>query len=140
VARPAGIRIVVLVAVLLVPACHRRTPQQERVSLCGDLGSLRATVTFLRAPDAAARVGEVRGDLDKIDPTVNRVHRSGVVDDALGQQLVDAQRMYHDRLNGVGDDDRFATVADAADGEALWGAYEAVSEQLGCGASLGAGG
>jgi len=125
-----------VVLALAASACHTATPQEERASLCADLVALRATIAFLRDPAPGARVGEVRGDLDKLDPTVTKAHTSDLVDDAIGQQLFDAQKDYRSLLNGIGDDDRFSTVGAGGQGEDLWGAYEAVSEQLGCGESL----
>jgi hypothetical protein len=129
-----------LAITLTTSACHTETLQEQRASLCTDLGSLRATFAFLRDPPPAARVGEVRGDLDKLDPTITRTLGSDVADAALAQQLSDAQEAYRTLLHGIGDDDRFSTLPAGGEGEDLWGAYASLAEQLGCGASLVAGG
>lgn len=141
---PAPVRTAVAVLAIAVLAlavgCHAETPQQERVSLCTDLVALHVTVVFLRDPPSGALVGEVRGDLDKLDPTVQRAQGSDVADDAIAEQLADAQEAYRTLLGGIGDDDRFSTVVTGSEGEDLWGAYQALTEQLGCGDSLVAGG
>ena len=138
---PPARPVVAMVALALAAsACHTATPKEQRVSLCAELVALHATIAFLRDPAPGARVGQVRGDLDKLDPTIAKAHTSDVVDDAIGQQLFDAQKDYRSLLDGVGDDDRFSTVGAGGEGEALWGAYEAVTEQLGCGESLASAG
>lgn len=129
--------VVAMVALALAAtACHTATPEEQRASLCAQLVALHATIAFLRDPAPGARVGQVRGDLDKLDPTITQAHTSDVVDDAIGQQLFDAQKDYRSLLSGIGDDDRFSTVGAGGQGEDLWGAYAAVTEQLGCGESL----
>jgi hypothetical protein len=138
-ARPVltpGRGVVVLLTVALVAtACHRETEQERAAALCHDLLALRATVAFLAAPDAEASVGEVRSGLDKLDPTFAHIPES------VGGGLFDARDAYRDLVNGVGDDDRFSSIAgDAAVSRTLGVAYGSVLTRLACGASLDAGG
>jgi hypothetical protein len=133
----ATARIAALAAILAVaPACQR-SEASEAASICGDLINLRATVGSLEAPTADATVGEVRGDLAKLDSTVGAVSGSDAVPDAIGDALEDARDDYRDVFDGVGDDDPFASYAAATSAPArrLGDAYDAAVSALACGRS-----
>jgi hypothetical protein len=133
----ATARIAALVAILAVaPACQR-SEASEAASICGDLVNLRATVVFLEAPSPDATVGEVRGDLAKLDSTVGAVSGSEAVPDAIGDALEDARDDYRDVFDGVGDDDPFASYAagTSAPARRLGDAYDAAVSALACGRS-----
>jgi hypothetical protein len=130
-------RIAALAAILaVVPACQR-SDVGETVALCTDLTNLRATVSELEAPGPNVTVGEVRGDIDKLASTVGTVGGSTAIPDALGDELEDARDAYLDVFDGIGDDDRFSSVATEASAPArrLGGAYDAVVAALACGRS-----
>jgi hypothetical protein len=131
----ATARIAALAAILVVaPACQR-SEASEATSICGDLTNLRATVAHLEAPSGDATVGEVRGDIEKLDSTVGAVTGSSAVPDAVGKSLEDARDDYRDVFDGVGDDDPFSSYASQAADPArrLGTAYDEVVSVLGCG-------
>ena len=131
-------RVVALAATLaLVATGCQRSEARETTSICGDLTNLRATVTFLEAPTPGSTVGEVRGDIEKLDSTIGEVGASSAVPDAVGDEIGDARDAYRDVFDGVGDDDPFSTYArDAAEPASRLGtAYDSVVAVLGCGAS-----
>ena len=121
-------------AVALTATGCNGSDQAQAASLCQDLRNLRATVSFLEAPSGDARVGEVRGDIEKLGSTIGAIAGSNAVPDTIGQALSDARDDYGDLLHGVGDDDRFSGVAAqaAAPARRLGGAYDAVVQYLGC--------
>jgi hypothetical protein len=129
------LRVAALIVVLGLTAtgCNGSDDAQA-ASLCQDLRNLRATVTFLESPSAGARVGEIRGDIEKLTSTVGAVDGSDAVPDALGEALSDARDDYGDILDGIGDDDPFSEVAAeaAAPARRLGGAYDAVVQHLAC--------
>jgi hypothetical protein len=129
---PRAAAVIVLLA-LSATACNG-SGQTGTASICDDLRNLRATVSFLEAPSAGASVGEVRGDIEKLTSTVSAVEGSDAVPDPMGEAFSAARDDYRDLLDGVGDDDRFSTVAAevAAPARRLAGAYDAVVEQLTC--------
>jgi len=131
-------RIAALAAILaLVATGCRRSEASETSSTCSDLMNLQATVAYLEAPPSTTTVGEVRGDIAKLDSTVGAVAGSSAVPEALGKELGDARDAYRDIFNGVGDDDSFATYAhDAATpAQRLGAAYDSVVAVLACGRS-----
>ncbi|MDP9301589.1 MAG: hypothetical protein M3P43_11970 [Actinomycetota bacterium] len=129
------LRVAALIVVLALTAtgCNG-SDQAQAASLCGDLRNLRATVSFLESPSAGARVGEVRGDIEKLTSTVGAVDGSDAVPGAMGEALSEARDDYRDLLDGVGDDDPFSELAAeaAAPARRLGGAYDAVMQHLGC--------
>lgn len=124
-------------AIVLWTACGRSSAE-ARTELCQDLTNLQATVELLTEPPAGSTVGEVRGALDKLDPTWQAVHDDRDVPDDEDQALLDAQETFHDALEGIGDDDPFAPHAaqTAATAQALSQAYDAVRARLACPVSL----
>jgi len=128
-------RVVALVAVvaLTATACDR-SDQAQSASLCRDLRNLRATVSFLEAPSAGASVGEVRGDIEKLNSTVAAIDGSDAVPNAMGKAISDARDDYLGLLDGIGDDDPFSGVAAeaAAPARRLGGAYDMVVQHLAC--------
>jgi hypothetical protein len=134
----ATARIAALAAILAVAASAcQRSEASEAGSICGDLMNLRATVAILESPPATATVGEVRGDLEKLDSTVGAVGGSSVVPESVGDGLEEARDAYRDVFDGIGDDDPFSSVADeaAAPARRLGAAYDLVVSILGCGGS-----
>jgi hypothetical protein len=99
--------------------------------------NLRATVAFLESPPATATVGEVRGDIEKLDSTIGAVGGSSFVPETTSKQLEDARDDYRDVFDGIGDDDPFSSVADQTVEPArrLGSAYDTVVATLACGRS-----
>ncbi|MEP6758608.1 MAG: hypothetical protein ABJB55_05385 [Actinomycetota bacterium] len=106
--------------------------------LCQDLTNLAATVAFLAAPPPSATVGEVRGALDKLDPTWQAVHDHPDIPDDEDDALLTAQQDYRDAIEGIGDDDAFApyVAATAGIGQGLERSYGGVRVRLVCQANL----
>jgi len=131
-------RIVALAATLAfaLTACQP-SEASEASAICGDLANLRATVAFLEAPPPTSTVGEVRGDIAKLDSTIGEAQASNAVPDAIGKELGDARDAYRDVFDGVGDDDPFSTYAREAAEPArrLGTAFDSVVAVLGCGGS-----
>jgi hypothetical protein len=134
--RPARGVVVLLTVAVTATACNRETQQQRDAALCHDLLALRATVAFLAAPYPGASVGEVRSGLDKLDATFAHPPED------VFHDLLEARDAYRALVNGVGDDDRFSSIAagDAGIPGTLGTAYDDILARLACGASLGAGG
>jgi hypothetical protein len=135
---PSTARIAALTAILAVGASACQRPEaSETASICGDLTNLRATLMFLESPDASATVGDVRGDIAKLDSTVGAIDASAAVPEAVGNELRDARDEYQDVFAGIGDDDPFSSVAAqaAAPARRLGTAYDAAAVALGCGRS-----
>ena len=129
-----------VVTCLVLTACGRFSAA-DNTEICQDLVNLQATVEFLAAPDPSANVGEVRGALDKLDPTFQAVHNDEDVPDAEDNALLDAQQAYRDQIAGMGDDTPFAPTmqATASIGQALLQDYEVVRQRLACPADLAPG-
>jgi hypothetical protein len=122
-----------VLACVALAACGRSSAA-DHTEVCQDLVNLQATVQFLAAPDPSATVGEVRGALDKLDPTFQSVHDDDAVTDDQDDALLDAQDDYRDAIADLGDDTPFGPTraATAATGQALLHDYEAVRQQLAC--------
>ena len=122
-----------VLACVLCAACGRSSAA-DNAEICQDLVNLQATVDFLAAPGSATTVGEVRGALDKLDPTLQAVHDDGAVPDAEDDALLDAQDAYRDQIDNLGDDTPFAPIAatTASIAQGLLHSYEAVRQQLAC--------
>jgi hypothetical protein len=134
----ATARIAAFAAILAVAATACRTsPSSQLASICSDLLNLRATAAFLESPPAAATVGEVRGDIEKLDSTIGAIGGSSVVPDSIATQLEDARDDYRDVFDGIGDDDPFSSVASesAEPARRLGAAYDAAVAALACGPS-----
>ena len=129
-----------VVAALVLGACGRSSAA-DSTALCQDLVNLQATVEFLAAPDPSANVGEVRGSLDKLDPTFQAVHDDNDVPDSEDDALLDAQQAYRDQIADLGDDTPFAPTIPATSsiGQALLHDYEVVRQRLACPATLAPG-
>jgi hypothetical protein len=124
-------------ACLVLAACGRASAA-DHTELCQDLVNLQATVQFLGAPDPSTTVGEVRGALDKLDPTFQAVHDDDAVPDDEDDALLDAQQAYRDLIADLGDDTPFGPTLPAAAsiGQALVHDYELVRQRLACPADL----
>jgi hypothetical protein len=134
----ATARIAAFAAILAVAATACRTSSSSQAaSICSDLLNLRATVAFLESPPSTATVGEVRGDIEKLDSTIGAIGASSAVPDAVATQLEDARDDYRDVFDGIGDDDPFSSVAGASAGPAarLGAGYDAAVDALACGRS-----
>jgi hypothetical protein len=127
-----------LVVACVVLASCGRSSAADHTELCQDLVNLQATVEFLAAPGPSSTVGEVRGGLDKLDPTFQAVHHDDAVPDDEDDALLDAQDDYRDQIADLGDDTPFAPTlpATSAIAQALLQDYEAVRQRLACPASL----
>ncbi len=124
-------------ACVLLAACGRSSAA-DHTELCQDLVNLQATVQFLAAPDPATTVGEVRGALDKLDPTFQAVHDDDAVPDDEDDALLDAQDDYRDQIADLGDDTPFAPTlaATSSIGQAMLHDYEVVRQRLACPSNL----
>ncbi len=133
---PAGL----VVTCLVLTACGRFSAA-DNSEICHDLVNLQATVEFLATPDPSANVGEVRGALDKLDPTFQAVHKDQDVPDAEDNALLDAQQAYRDQIAGMGDDTPFAPTmqATASIAQALLHDYEVIRQRLACPADVAPG-
>jgi hypothetical protein len=107
---------------------------EDNAELCQDLTNLGATVAALEAPPRDATVGDVRGNLDKLDGTWGAVHDDPEVPDDEDEALMQSQEDYRDAIEGVGDDDAFAPYASATRGiaEGLMRSYQSVRVRLVC--------
>jgi hypothetical protein len=125
-----------LVALLAIAvgsvACAGET--DIRAELCRDMGNLAATVEALATTADDGRIGTVRGDLEKLDPTFGHVSRSGLVDDSILQPLLRAHVGYRDAIWDLGDDETYLAVPPQVRARAddLATAYAGVLEALGC--------
>lgn len=124
----------VVVASLVLAGCSAPDPSAQARSLCTDLANLRGTIDFLAVPPPGTSVGEVRGALDKLDPTFGSVSSSGLVPTSDMDALVAAHEDYRDVIGRVGDDDLFETLAaqGAGPAAALGVTFAAVMRDLGC--------
>ncbi len=125
--------ILALLVVVGSAACGD-APADVRSDVCSDLSNLRATVEGLASPNEDARVGTVRGDLEKLDPTFGNVSRSGLVPEDVLQPMLQAHVGYRDLIGHLSDDDPYLTVPAQARIEAvrLLESYRTVVVSLGC--------
>lgn len=130
---PRALVLALSAAAVVATAC-RPSESAQRADLCGDLAHLRATIFFLMSPPENASVGEIRADLDKLDPTFGAVSASGAVPQDVVDRLVTEHEAYRAAIGGIGDDDRFSTVraGAAAPAHGLADAFETVVTALGC--------
>jgi hypothetical protein len=128
-ARAAGVFVLVAAA----SACSRGG-LGDNTDLCQDLTNLQGTVELLASPPRDATVGDVRGNLDKLDGTWDAVHHDPDVPDEEDDSLLQSQEDYRDAIEGVGDDDQFAPYVAATRGiaQGLMRAYQAVRVRLVC--------
>jgi hypothetical protein len=122
-----------LVALAGLAACSGSSPS-DNAELCQDLTNLQATAAFLESPPRDATVGDIRGNLDKLDGTWDAVHDSPEVPDDEDAALLQSQQDYRDAIEGVGDDDPFEPYEPATRGiaEGLMRSYQAVRVRLVC--------
>jgi hypothetical protein len=73
--------------------------------LCGDLDNLAPTFELVVAPPSDARLGEVRGALEKVAPALERGRRASQVPPALADELEAVEEALRDELAGFGDDE-----------------------------------
>lgn len=119
--------------VVMLVACSQPEPDL-RAELCSDMGNLRATVESLATTLEDDRIGQVRGELEKLDPTFGHVSRSGLVAEEILQPLLRAHVGYRDLIWDLGDDETYRAVPPDVRVRAqdLLIAYEAVIDALGC--------
>jgi hypothetical protein len=125
--------VVVLLAVAVgLPACAGET--DVRAELCSDMGNLAATVQALATTPDDGRIGTVRGDLEKLDPTFGHVSSSGLVEESTLQPLLQAHVGYRDAIWDLGDDETYLAVPVQVRARAddLAVAYAQVVDALGC--------
>jgi hypothetical protein len=101
--RLVGVCVAATLAPLWLATCDSTSPQERTADLCGDLLHLAGTIAFLVDPPADARVGQVRGSLDKLDPTLEGIEDA--VADSVSYDVHDAQDAYRDLIVGIGDDE-----------------------------------
>ena len=120
--------------VLLAGSVSCSRSGHDNVELCQDLTNLQATVTELETPPRDATVGDIRGDLDKLDGTWQAVHHDPEVPDEEDDALLTSQQDYRDAIEGIGDDDPFAPYVAATRGiaQGLMRSYQAVRVRLVC--------
>lgn len=124
----------VCVAVWLIAAACAGPPAEQRASLCEDLGNLAETVSLLATPPPDATVGDVRGAVEKLDPTIAQIEDADVVPEAERVGFRTAHEEALEALEGTGDDSAFVDVPAypverVAD---LVARYRAVVVSLGC--------
>jgi hypothetical protein len=129
---------VILVGVLAVASCGP-SPAEETADLCRDLGNLRGTLGFLDAPPSGATVGQVRGSVDRLDPTFTRLSGDDEIPTDVTARLIGAQDAYREALDPYGDDEPITTVSRELYEPArrLHDAVRSVLTQLGCDAGAG---
>ncbi|HYJ60946.1 MAG TPA: hypothetical protein VE032_05705 [Actinomycetota bacterium] len=130
-----ALRGVVACLALAVGAAACSTPSPDaRADLCSDMGNLRATVVGLTRIPEDGRIGAVRGDLEKLDPTFGNVSRSGLVPEPVLQPMLQAHVGYRDAIWDLGDDETYRAVPSVVRAQAgeLLVAYQAVVDALGC--------
>lgn len=122
-----------LAIVALSPACGA-SPSDERAALCEDLTHLSATVELIANPPVDATVGEIRGAIEKLDPTTEQAEDAGVVPDDEADGFRADQEAALEALKGIGDDtSALEAPRDAlAPTEALVARYRALMVTLGC--------
>lgn len=110
------------------------SPEDERAALCEDLGNLGATVELIANPPVDATVGQVRGAIEKLDPTIEQAQDAGVVPDADADGLRADQEVALEALRGIGDDTSILEVAEGslAPTDALVARYRNLLVALGC--------
>lgn len=110
------------------------SPGEERATLCEDLGNLAATVEVIANPPVDAAVGEIRGAIEKLDPTIEHAEDAGVVPDDEADGLRADQEAALQALKGIGDDTPVLEVPrDAlAPTDALVARYRTLMVTLGC--------
>ena len=125
--RALAVRIGAVATISAVLAgCALGSPQERRVDLCGDLAHLGDTIALLVRPPAEARVGEVRGSLDKLDPTLEAIEDAAdLVPENVTDAVRDAQDAYREAIEGIGDD-HFLAEEDVPVAEAQGDLEEAV--------------
>ena len=122
-----------VLACLAFAACSR-APADVHADLCSDMGNLHATVVELTRTPEDGRIGAVRGDLEKLDPTFGNVSRSGLVPEPVLQPMLQAHVGYRDEIWELGDDETYRAVPPEvrAMADDLLVAYEDVVAALGC--------
>jgi hypothetical protein len=94
----------VLIAIVATSASCGGSPEDERAALCEDLGNLGGTVGLIANPPVDSTVGQVRGAIEKLDPTIEQAEDAGVVPDADADGFRAEQEVALDALRGIGDD------------------------------------
>lgn len=119
--------------IVLVGSCAP-SPRDERTSLCENLGHLEATVVVFSTPPADATVGQVRGAIEKLDPTISNAEDADVVADADAEALRTEHEAALEALEPYGDDTPLADVPPErlAPASALASRYRATVASLGC--------
>lgn len=111
--------VLLFLAGVLATACAGDTEQEMRVDLCGDLANLGPTIGLLVDPPVNVTVGELRGALEKLDPTIGGLEDSDLVPEHLMEALLDARTGYRLALKPLGDDEPGSEAAGDAAGPAI---------------------
>lgn len=131
--RSTGRPAILLLAAALLAAAVACSAAKDPEVLCLDLGHLRATIEIAAQPTPERGVGDVRGALYKLLPTIEAVGRSGAAGEAPAASFAAVQEVYLEALEGVGDDEPISAVpAASALGERLAAAVRDVEEALRC--------
>lgn len=133
--RVGSLAIGLAFATALAPSCRSGTAEDQAADLCEDLGHLGATIAELTAPQPETTVGEIRGALDRLDPTFEAVQDSDLVSERTAGELDDAQSVYRDQIGGIGDDHHLSDegLELAGSQRRLAESFDAVESELGCG-------
>ena len=91
----------------LLPRADARTCTPTCAATWGTSGPRWSSLT--RTPEDG-RIGAVRGDLEKLDPTFGNVSRSGLVPEPVLQPLLQAHVGYRDEIWELGDDETYRAV------------------------------
>jgi hypothetical protein len=132
---PASLAIGLAFVAALAPSCRGGTGEEQAAELCEDLGHLEATIAELAAPRPGTTVGEIRGALDRLDPTFEAVQDSDLVSERTAGELRDAQSVYRDQIGGIGDDHPLAGegLELAGSQRRIAESFEVAESELGCG-------
>lgn len=110
------------------------SPGDERAALCEDLGNLAATVELVANPPVDATAGDVRGAIEKLDPTIEQAEDASVLPDDDADGLRADQEAALEALKGIGDDTPVLEVPREAlaPTDALVARYRTLVVTLGC--------
>jgi hypothetical protein len=123
-----------LLLVIALTASCAQSPPEERAALCEDLVNLAATVDLFARPPDDATVGDVRGAIEKLGPTIQQAEDAGVVADTDADAFRARHEAALEALEDYGDDERFAKVPpeSVAATDTLAATYRRVLTSLGC--------
>ncbi len=97
-------------------------------------GTSAQTVELIANPPVDATVGQVRGAIEKLDPTIEQAQDAEVVPDADAEGLRTDQEIALEALHGIGDDTSILEVAEGrlTPTDAVAARYRDLTVALGC--------